>query len=78
MKPISIIAANKKIIVESQGEALEKPLEFYCQDFTQGDNSRSQKGYGLGLGLVKRILEKHNFKLSYTCQDKYNRFIIEF
>jgi two-component system OmpR family sensor kinase len=78
MKPISIIAVNKKIIVESQGEALEKPLEFYCQDFTQGDNSRSQKGYGLGLGLVKRILEKHNFKLSYTCQDKYNRFIIEF
>ena len=78
VKPISIIVTNRKIIVESQGEALEKPLDFYCQDFTQGDNSRSQKGYGLGLGLVTRILEKHNFKLSYKCQDKYNRFILEF
>lgn len=76
-KPISIIVKDKKIMVKSQGEKLEKPLEFYCEDFTQGDNSRNQKGYGLGLSLVKRILCKHNFKLLYGYDEGFNLFTIE-
>ena len=76
-KPVFIIAKDKKVIVKSRGEKLDKPLEFYCEDFTQGDNSRNQKGYGLGLGLVKRILDKHNFKLSYIYEDGFNMFAIE-
>lgn len=76
-KPVSIVVKDKKIIVKSKGEHLEKPLEFYCEDFTQGDNSRNQKGYGLGLSLVKRILDKHNFKLSYDYEDGFNLFAIE-
>lgn len=76
-KPVYIIVKDKKIIVKNRGEKLEKPLEFYCEDFTQGDNSRNQKGYGLGLSLVKRILDKHRFNLSYSYEDEFNLFTIE-
>jgi len=62
-KPIFIIANDKKIVVKSKGAKLDKPLEFYCEAFTQGDNSRLAEGYGLGLSLVKRVLDKHNFNL---------------
>ncbi|MEJ2373039.1 MAG: sensor histidine kinase, partial [Sulfurimonas sp.] len=46
-KPVYIIVKDGSILVKSKGEKLDKPLEFYCEDFTQGDNSRNQKGYGL-------------------------------
>ena len=76
-KPIFVIAQENKIIVKSGGEKLEKSLEYYCEDFTQGDNSRAQKGYGLGLSLVKRVLDKHRFKLSYEYEDGCNLFAID-
>lgn len=75
-KPVFIIVKDRNISVKSKGEKLDKPLKFYCEDFTQGDNSRSKKGYGLGLSLVKRILEKHNFKLSYQYDNGFNVFIM--
>jgi two-component system, OmpR family, sensor kinase len=76
-KPVYIIVKDGSILVKSKGEKLDKPLEFYCEDFTQGDNSRNQKGYGLGLSLVKRILDKHQFKLVYDYEKDYNVFAID-
>ena len=75
-KPAYIIAEDKDISVKSKGEELEKPLEFFCEAFTQGDNSRNQSGYGLGLSLVKRIIVKHNFELLYKYDDGFNIFTI--
>lgn len=75
-KPIYIIANNNKVFVKSKGEKLNKPLEFLCEAFTQGDNSRTQSGYGLGLSLVSRILDKHNFKLSYFYNNGLNIFVM--
>ncbi|MDH4944047.1 ArsS family sensor histidine kinase [Sulfurimonas sp. C5] len=76
-KPVHIIVKEKSIVVKSKGKQLDKPLEFYCEDFTQGDNSRNQKGYGLGLSLVKRILDKHKFQLLYYYEKGFNFFAIE-
>lgn len=74
--PVYIVAKDNSIYVKSKGKKLEKPLEFFCEAFTQGDNSRNQSGYGLGLSLVKRILIKHNFELSYEYENEFNIFII--
>ncbi|MBU1217524.1 HAMP domain-containing protein [bacterium] len=75
-KPVYIVVKDEGISVKSRGEKLEKPLEFYCEAFTQGDNSRNQEGYGLGLSLVKRIMDKHGFELSYLYAEGFNLFVI--
>ncbi len=76
---------NEKIVVEistdkisilSKGEKLTKPLDFYTQTFTKDDNSRSNIGYGLGLNIVKRILDIHQFSLQYAYQNGFNIFTI--
>ncbi len=74
--PIFIIVKDKTIYIKSKGEKLTKSLDFYCETFTQEDNSREQKGYGLGLSLVKRILDKHRFELLYNHDKGYNLFSI--
>lgn len=75
-KPVYLLIDDRKISIKSTGEPLDKPLEYYCEAFTQGDNSRSAEGYGLGLSLVKRILDKHNFTFSYQHEDGFNLFVI--
>jgi len=74
--PIFIIVKDKTIYIKSKGEKLTKSLDFYCETFTQEDNSREQKGYGLGLSLVKRILDKHKFEFHYNHDKGYNIFSI--
>ena len=76
-KPVYIIIEENNIYIKSIANKLDKPLEYYCQLFTQGDNSRGENGYGLGLSLVKRILDKHHFKLSYYYDGKFNIFSIK-
>ncbi len=76
-KPIYIVAKNNHIEVRSQGEKLQKPLEFYCEVFTQEDSSREQKGYGLGLSIVKRVLDRHNYTFWYLYKSGYNIFEIK-
>ena len=75
-KPIFISVNNKQISIKSKGNALEKPLEFYCEAFVQGDNSRNKTGHGLGLSIVKIILEKHKMRLDYNFFDGFNIFSI--
>jgi len=77
-KPIFVVAEDENISVKSKGEKLEKPLKFYCEAFTQGDNSRNQVGYGLGLSLVKRVLDRHEVVLLYGYDNGYNIFSINF
>ncbi len=73
-KPVYVVVKDTKISVKSMGEVLDKPLEYYCEAFTQGDNSRNQSGYGLGLSLVRRIVDKHGFELLYYHDGKFNVF----
>ena len=76
-KPILIEVEDNEILIKSKGEKLEKSLDFYCEAFSQGDDSREQKGYGLGLNLVKQILDKHHYELSYFYENEYNVFVIQ-
>lgn len=77
-KPIKIIADEHSLKIISTGSALSKELDYYCKLFTQENNSREDKGYGLGLSLVKTILEKHQFQLQYQHKNGKNIFSIIF
>ena len=77
-KPITIAVKDKRISVKSRGEKLTKPIQYYYEAFTQEDSSRESKGYGVGLWLVKNILDKHSFDLEYSYEDGENIFTIVF
>jgi two-component system OmpR family sensor kinase len=74
--PIMIVSRPKTIEVISWGEPLSQPLEFYLEAFTQ-ENPKNV-GYGLGLNIVKRVVEAHNFKLEYEHKEGRNIFKIGF
>lgn len=71
----AIIEANKSFIkVISQGEPLKNELSFYTDAFYQEDKRSS--GFGLGLYIVKAIVNLHKFSLDYEYVDGKNCFSI--
>ena len=72
---ISLKANNEKITVISSGEPLKYDLDYYTQPFSQ-EEKRSD-GFGLGLYIVKTILDLHNFRFIYKHKAGYNHFIIK-
>jgi len=79
-------SSDKKIIIEekdnrvlfiSKGKKLEKPLVEYFQPFHNETKSKNH-GMGLGLYIVKSILDMHNFTFEYEYQDEKNIFSINY
>jgi len=67
---------NENIIIENKGQKLDYPLENYFEPFFKGDDVKSNQSFGLGLYIVKHILDAHGFKLDYNYKDGVNRFTI--
>ena len=61
--PIIIEVDKNRISVLNEGEKLSKELEYYLKPFTQELSQRD--GFGLGLSIVKKIVDRHNFKIEY-------------
>lgn len=74
-KPIEVVAFSDTLIIKNQGDILKKDIDFYTKPFTQ--EKEKNIGYGLGLSLVKKILDKHQFLLSYSHDEGINSFSIK-
>lgn len=73
-KCVVLQTKNGKIEVLSKGEALEHPLSYYIEPFSQAEKRSS--GFGLGLYIVHSILEKLGYELSYKYKDAKNIFML--
>ncbi len=61
--PITIKAYNNEISIINTGDKLSNKLEHYLKPFIQ--ESQQRDGFGLGLSIVQKIVEKHHFVLTY-------------
>jgi len=62
---------NAVFTVKDQGEGIDdKTIKFIFDKFYQGDTSHNIEGNGLGLPLVKKILELHRGEVSVQSQAK--------
>jgi len=74
-KKAYIKASRKQIIVSSYGEKLSQDLDYYTDAFTQEEKRKD--GFGLGLYIVKTVVDIHGFVFRYEYKDGMNSFIID-
>ena len=70
-KHINVIIDENQLKVINKGEKLKEPLENYFKPF-----HTSKKGLGLGLYIVKSILDIHHMELHYQYEDGKNIFTV--
>ena len=70
-KHVTVIINKKSITIINKGEALHEPLENYFEPF-----HTSKSSLGLGIYIVKSILDIHHMTLHYEHKDEQNTFTI--
>jgi two-component system OmpR family sensor kinase len=70
-KHITLIIDNNQLQIINKSPALKEPLENYFKPF-----HTSKKGLGLGLYIVKSILDIHKMELRYMHKEGKNIFIV--
>ncbi len=74
--PITLEVTLNKISVYNHGKPLKKEFEHLLTPFTREEDSRTMQGFGLGLNIISKIVNKHNFILEYGYEAGYHRFSI--
>lgn len=64
--------------VSNEGERLQREIGEYFEPFYRDKKHELIGGHGLGLGIVKGILEMHNLELKYNYQENRHFFVILF
>lgn len=69
-----------EIYFDNRGKTLSvKDKDRLFIPFFRGENALRKRGFGLGLSIVKRIIQLHVGSISYEAiDDKVNRFIVKF
>ena len=71
-KHVRVVIDHERIEIINKGEALAEPLENYYKPFHTSKNS-----LGLGIYIVKSILDIHHMALGYEHKEDQNIFSIE-
>jgi len=72
---VTVKTEGTNILFENVGAPLEYPLENYFEAFFQSE-TKSIHSFGLGLYIVKHILDANGMKLEYNHENGVNRFAI--
>ena len=64
------------LAVRSRGAPLARPLEHYTEPFRQEYAEPKEEGFGLGLYIVREILERHGMELGYRHEKGENLFTV--
>jgi two-component system OmpR family sensor kinase len=75
-KKVIVKNEGEKIIFENKGKELQHPLEEYFEPFFRGNRAVSNQSFGLGLYILKNILDAHKMVLEYEYKNGLNRFVI--
>ncbi len=75
-KKVIVKSLSGDIIIENKGKRLSYPLKNYFNPFFKGDEVTSNQSFGLGLYIVKHILDAHGFTLYYKYENNYNKITI--
>ncbi len=72
---VFIRATQDEIKICSDGEPLKMALSYYTEPFSQ--EQKKSDGFGLGLYIVKSILDLHQYEFSYYYKNGQNIFVID-
>jgi len=70
-KEVHVIVANNQIVIANHAQKLPNPIESYYEPF-----HASKSGLGLGLYIVKSIMDINKMDMEYQYRDEQNRFIL--
>lgn len=76
-KNLEIIYAQESLSFVSEGEALTGDFGAYLEPFSDKKMSGTS-GFGLGLYIVREVLNLHNMEIEYRYDQGKNRFTINF
>ncbi|QFR43915.1 ArsS family sensor histidine kinase [Sulfurimonas xiamenensis] len=76
-KKVVVKMDANRLVFENVGQKLSYELKNYFEPFFKDDNSKPAQSFGLGLYIVKHILDAHSLNLKYEHEKGINKFIIE-
>ncbi|WP_353661321.1 ArsS family sensor histidine kinase [Hydrogenimonas sp. SS33] len=74
---VEVCCKNGEIRIINKGEPLEKSFREIVEPFVKGEANHSHANFGLGLYIVKSILDAHGAELDYLYRNGKHYFIIK-